>query len=110
MALRPCLACGLLTDQTRCSTCRSAQQRARDQVRGSSAQRGYGADHRARRSAMLPTAYGKPCARCGLPVLPGQALDLDHMTPVAHGGRDGQVLFSHSACNRRAGGKVRRRR
>jgi hypothetical protein len=50
---------------------------------------------------MLPYAYGKPCPRCGRPMLAGQALDLDHTDD-----RAGYLGISHAGCNRRAGQRV----
>src|SRR5260370_1228095 len=49
---------------------------------------------------------GMPCWRCGLPMLPGQKLDLGHVVDVADGGMGGPVALEHSSCNRRAGGKA----
>lgn len=60
----------------------------------------YGADHRALRRAGLPGAWGRPCARCGQPMLYGQPLHLDHRDDGA-----GYLGFSHAACNDSAGGK-----
>jgi hypothetical protein len=64
----------------------------------------YGGDHQALRRAAKPFAYGQPCSRCGQPMRPGQALDLDH--------RDGTgwLGFSHARCNRAAGGRLGRAR
>ena len=39
---------------------------------------GYGSKHQKLRKALLAKAYGQPCSRCGLPMLPGQQLHLDH--------------------------------
>jgi hypothetical protein len=64
------------------------------------AARGYGAEHVKLRAKLLPHAYGKPCFRCGRPMLPGQALHLDHTDD-----RSGYGGFSHAACNRRAGAR-----
>lgn len=61
----------------------------------------YGGDHQALRKVALPYAYGQPCSRCGRPMLPGQALDLDHRDD---GG--GLLGFAHAVCNRRAGGRL----
>ena len=63
-------------------------------VTASSTKRGYGAQHRKLREALLPKAYGQPCARCGRPMLPGQALHLDHTDT-----RTGYLGFSHKHCN-----------
>ena len=68
----------------------------------------YSGPHQAIRRALLPDAYGRPCPRCGLPMLPGQALDLDHTDD-----RAGYLGMSHARCNRQAGarlGNQRRRR
>lgn len=67
----------------------------------------YGSAHQALRRVLLPYAYGKPCVRCGRPMLPGQPLDLDHTD-------DGAAYqgFAHASCNRAAGarsGNARRR-
>lgn len=60
----------------------------------------YGAHHRAVRRAMLPAAWGTPCARCGLPMVYGEALDLDHRDD----GR-GYLGMSHRSCNSAAGAR-----
>jgi hypothetical protein len=67
----------------------------------------YAGPHQAIRRALLPDAYGRPCPRCGFPMLPGQALDLGHT--------DDRATYSgieHARCNRQAGarlGNARRR-
>jgi hypothetical protein len=60
----------------------------------------YRGAHRAIRRAVLPYAYGQLCHFCGRPMLPGQALDLDHR-PDGRGYRG----MSHSRCNRADGGR-----
>ena len=65
--------------------------------------RGYGYQYQKLRKALLPSAYGTPCARCGLPMLPGQKLHLDH-----NDDRTGWIGFSHAACNVRAAAKKAR--
>jgi hypothetical protein len=65
----------------------------------------YGGDHQAIRRVALPRAYGQPCSRCGLPMRPGQALDLDHRDDGS-----GWLGFSHARCNRAAGGRLGRAR
>lgn len=69
----------------------------------SSTKRGYGSKHAALRKALLPTAYGTPCARCGMLMLPGQALHLDHNDT-----RTGYLGFSHKACNLKAAARKAR--
>lgn len=63
----------------------------------SSTKRGYDQQHKNLRAALLPTAWGTPCARCGLPMLQGQALHLDHTD-----NRAGYLGFSHAWCNLKA--------
>jgi hypothetical protein len=48
--------------------------------KGSTTQRGYGADHQRRRKMLAPlVAAGlMKCARCGVRILPNQPWDLDH--------------------------------
>jgi hypothetical protein len=64
---------------------------------------GYGTSHQELRKALLPQAYGKPCYRCGKPMLPGQELHLDHTDD-----RTGYGGFSHRACNLRAAARKAR--
>jgi hypothetical protein len=58
----------------------------------------YGAHHRRLRAAMLPSAPGSLCTRCGRPIAAGDAVDLDHTDDgTAYAG------WAHASCNRRAG-------
>jgi hypothetical protein len=63
--------------------------------------RGYGYDFVKLRRALLPSAYGKPCVRCGQLMLPGQKLHLDHDD------WDRSIIrgFAHAICNLRAAGR-----
>jgi hypothetical protein len=45
------------------------------------------------------------CIRCGGPILPGQAVDLDHVVPRMAGGQ-GPRMLSHSSCNRSHGARI----
>lgn len=78
MPRRPCLDCGTLTPSTRCLPCRRTQQRNRG--RPTTTQRGYGAEHQARRQALKPHVdAGKAnCWRCSEPIQPGEPWDLGH--------------------------------
>jgi hypothetical protein len=71
---------------------------------GGTTKGGWGYKHQKLRKALLPTAYGKPCSRCGLPMQPWQELHLDH-----NDDRTGWLGFSHKACNLRAAAKKARR-
>jgi hypothetical protein len=58
---------------------------------------------RARWAQLLPV----PCARCGELVHPGEPWDLDHVVPLALGGRADTARPAHQDCNRRAGVETR---
>lgn len=88
MPLRPCLGCGKPGPKSRCSTCRSAVNRARDATRGSSTERGYGADHQAERREWVPiVATGTvQCWRCTTLVTdPWDLGHCDNDRSVTHG-------------------------
>lgn len=104
MPLRPCLGnCGRLTNRTgsRCETCSSAYNRARDARRGSRQERGYTADHDRERERWRPAVQlgAVKCARCGKPIAPDAEWALDHNDE-----RTGYLGPSHKLCNDRAGG------
>lgn len=112
MALRPCLGwheqtCTRLVQAERGSRC-TEHRRLYEQHRRpmpSARARGYDARHQAIRAMLLPLAYGKPCPRCGEPMLRGQDLDLGHPPDaprVTHPGSRGQRI-EHARCNRSAG-------
>lgn len=66
----------------------------------------YGNEHRRARDAMLPYAVGQPCTRCGVPIMPGDRVDLDHADNIESVSEFyGSVYsgFAHASCNRRAG-------
>ena len=82
----------------------------------SATRRGYGVEHRRRVAAEREQQYGKPCVRCGYPMVRGQVIQLDHTDD-----RSGYLGWSHQRCNvaasnrrraelRRAQGFVPRRR
>lgn len=60
-----------------------------------------GWEHQQARAA-LPLPCGAPCPYCKRPMWADQDLDADHAVPRALGGR-GDLRWSHSSCNRRAG-------
>jgi hypothetical protein len=63
--------------------------------------RGYGYQYQKLRKALLPSAYGTPCVRCGELMLPGQ-LDHDDWDRTKLKG------FAHRECNIRAASKKAR--
>ncbi len=70
--------------------------------KGSSDSRGYGAAHQRARRELLPYAWGKPCTRCGQPLVRGDLVDLDHSEDRTH-----YLGFAHRTCNRSAGAQKR---
>lgn len=82
MAKRPCLGgCGQLVDTTaykgRCADCK----RSMDRSRGTSSDRGYGAEHRAQRAIhqqRIDSGQLVLCWRCGSPIRPGDPWHLGH--------------------------------
>lgn len=66
--------CGELVESGKCV----AHRREYDKARGSRAERGYGAEHKAMRAALLPDAYGTACIYCGNRMWPHENLVLDH--------------------------------
>ncbi len=62
---------------------------------------GNGWAHQQLRKNLLPKAYGKPCHHCGKPMLPGQALDLDHTRD-----RTSYRGMAHASCNRAEGAHI----
>lgn len=65
---------------------------------GTAAERGYGSAHQRRRAALLPSAPGQPCTRCGVVLLATDKLHLDHRDD-----RSGYAGWAHAHCNMSAG-------
>lgn len=61
--------------------------------------RGYGAEHRRIRAALLPTMPGQPCTRCGITLRQGDDVHLDHTED-----RTGYLGWACARCNTSAGG------
>jgi 5-methylcytosine-specific restriction enzyme A len=110
-----CLDCGRLTSPPlpysgkggRCPECERSHQRRRDAARGSAAERGYDAEWRKVRKAVLDRD-GWICRWCGQP-----AITVDHVTPLAQGGLrldPSNLVAACRSCNARRGGATRRRR
>ena len=69
-------------------------------ARSRSSRDGYGRRHRNIRAELLPHAWGKLCHFCGKPMMPGQALDLDHTDD-----RRSYRGMTHRSCNRADGAR-----
>lgn len=74
-------------------------------ARQTTTERGLGHGHQRLREQLLPGAYGKPCPKCGEPMLPGQELDLGHAQDRAVYGahNQGARQMEHARCNRQSG-------
>ena len=95
MTLRPCPYCPALVPASQAVRHRRMHE---DQRRPSSTARGYGRPHQAERAAVAEAvADGVACARCGRPILPGEAWDLGHTDD-----RQGYRGAEHARCNRGA--------
>jgi hypothetical protein len=76
----------------------------------STTERGYGHAHQRQRARLLPHAVGTMCPLCGLPMLEGQALDLDHSRPRSIDPTSRGDRITHASCNRSAGAVMRQQR
>jgi hypothetical protein len=74
-------------------------------IRRSTTARGYGSRHQQLRASWRPLVQAGQvaCARCGQPIQPGQAWDLDHADD-----RRSYLGPSHRKCNLSASGRARR--
>ena len=107
MIKRACLerSCGTPTTGTRCPEHTRQHQRQRDLMRGTPAQRGYGAAWQRVRRVVLDRD-GHVCRWCGLP-----ANSVDHLLAKAHGGTDDltNLVASCGHCNSSRGGRMNAR-
>ena len=63
----------------------------------------YGHAHQQRRLVLLDRDLGKPCPRCGLPMLRGQEVDAGHSVDLAFDPEAVADRLEHASCGRRAG-------
>jgi len=119
MPLRPCLGlpgveCRRLAEGTRCPEHAAAYERERnrrrDAARGSSTERGYGADWR-RISAQVIAEEGC-CRDCGTTGTPDNPLTCDHVIARVHGGTNDRanLVCRCRKHNSARGGRTRGRR
>lgn len=74
-----------------------------------------GSEHQKTKERLLPHAYGKPCPRCGEPMLKGQDLDLGHTVDLADDPTSKGDRIEHASCptgggNRSAGAAAQQKR
>ena len=86
--LKPCTVCGTPSGASRCPRHRIDKRKA------------YGTEHRRRRRALRDAALYTLCPLCLKPMLPGQALDLDHTIPLADDVSSIGDRITHASCNR----------
>lgn len=60
--------------------------------------RGYGSPHVKARAALLPSAVGSACTRCGVTLTSEDKIHLDHTDD-----RSAYAGFAHAKCNQSAG-------
>lgn len=99
MALKPCLDCGKLSQDTRCPVHTAQVNRARDQRRGTRQQRGLNAEYDRNRATLL--ANVTVCAVCGRPGSPDDPLTAGHVTDRRNGGGNGldNLRAEHASFN-----------
>jgi len=117
--MRICIDCQQLFDKAsnpgsqRCKPCQVSNDRARDQKRGTAAQRGYGADHARKAKAVVADAIARNigCCYCGGSPTPDDPFVGCHVYAQSRGGpKDGPLSAGHRSCNNRAAGKLNRKR
>jgi hypothetical protein len=83
-----------------------ATHKAMRQARANTTSRGYGWRHQQTRAALAPKAAGTTCALCGQPIEAGQAVHLDHSTPLGIDRASKGDRMVHARCNASAGGEL----
>ncbi|MFI6883382.1 HNH endonuclease signature motif containing protein [Streptosporangium canum] len=93
----------------RCPMCTSRQEQARDAARGTTTQRGLGADHQA--AARVVLANAELCVVCGQPPTADDPLEAGHIIPRVRGGTNDITNYraEHRSCNRSQGADLRQR-
>jgi 5-methylcytosine-specific restriction enzyme A len=104
--LRPCIDCGTPARGSRCPAHQREHERAYERKRGTSHQRGLGAEHRRIRAQVLREEY--TCWLCGQPARPGDPLTADHVVARANGGRNERSNYraAHHSCNSKRGART----
>jgi hypothetical protein len=110
MPLRPCLTCGALSRGSRCPTHTREVQAIRDAKRGTTNERGLGAEHQRQRRALIDAAGPiMNCPRCDRPITAKNPLTGEHGVARAHGGTELTGLICRS-CNSSLGATIRANR
>ena len=91
---KPCVVCGVITRESRCSEHRLPDRRP------STARRGSSTDRRKMRARALHRGRHR-CARCGVVDKTGKSLEVDHVLPLERGGdhSDANLQVLCKACH-----------
>jgi 5-methylcytosine-specific restriction endonuclease McrA len=108
--MRVCSGCGTLipagtkSSGYKCRDCANRIQRAKRARRGSTTERGLGAQHQ--RLARQVLAEEPTCWLCGEPARVDDPLEVDHVIPRSEGGATtrANLRAAHRSCNRSRGG------
>lgn len=89
-----------ITGKAYCVEHEAERQALMNRTRGQSQHRGYDAQHRreAKQAKAQAVALGLPCARCGEPVLEGQALQYGHVVARAIDPTSRASVVEHAHC------------
>src|SRR2546429_8939832 len=109
--LKLCLHCGRMyqpwsrNNRGRCRDCLRRYEREKRQRRGTTTQRGLGAEHQ--RLAKQVLSEEKACWLCGHLARPNDPLEVDHVVPRSKGGATvrSNLRAAHASCNRSRGGR-----
>ena len=91
----------------KCRDCANEIQRRKRARRGSTTQRGLGAEHQRLGKQVLREE--SLCWLCGEPARPNDPLEVDHVIPRSEGGATTRenLHTAHRSCNRSRGGRAR---
>ena len=100
---KPCLACGSLSKDNYCPTCKKAKEKQRDAnpIRVERKRGLYGPNYR--RLAPIVKANATNCHLCGKGFIEGDPWEADHLYP--HLGDLSPLLPAHRSCNQARGNK-----
>ena len=100
---KPCLACGSLSKENYCPTCKKAKEKERDAnpIRVERKRGLYGPNYR--RLAPIVKANATNCHLCGKGFIEGDPWEADHLYPTL--GDASPLLPAHRSCNQARGNK-----
>lgn len=98
--MRRCLQCSALVSRgSRCPVHQAQHDAKRRPTQGRAGVR--------IRAAIHARDAGRPCSICGQPIMPGEAVHVDHVRALARGGSDdpSNLRTAHKRCNLSKGAK-----